>query len=74
MIESAQAKIKDLKGVTFEYVDDALARTEASISDALAQNEAAIRETLERVRNSRAQFNGLIAAQNKTAPAVIEDN
>ena len=74
MIEKAQAKIKDLKGVTFEYVDDALARTEASISDALAQNEAAIRETLERVRNSRAQFNGLIAAQNKTAPAVIEDN
>ena len=73
MIEKAQAKIKDLKGVTFEYVDDALGRTEASISEALAQNEASIRETLDRVRTARAQFNNLVAAQSKAAPAVIEE-
>jgi F0F1-type ATP synthase membrane subunit b/b' len=73
MIEKAQAKIKDLKGVTFEYVDDALSRTEASISEALSQNDASIRETLDRVRTARAQFNNLVAAQSKTAPAVIEE-
>ena len=73
MIEKAQAKIKDLKGVTFEYVDDALGRTEASISEALSQNDASIRETLDRVRTARAQFNNLVAAQSKAAPAVIEE-
>ena len=62
MIEKAQAKIKDLKGVT-----------EASISEALSQNDASIRETLDRVRTARAQFNNLVAAQSKAAPAVIEE-
>ena len=52
---------------------DALGRTEASISEALSQNDASIRETLDRVRTARAQFNNLVAAQSKAAPAVIEE-
>ena len=63
MIRAAQEKIKELKAVTNDYVDDALRRTEESIADALGQ-----------IRDSRARFNALVGAQNKPSnPAIIED-
>ena len=54
MIETAQNKIRELKGVTNDYVDDALARTEESIAEALSE-----------IRESRAKFSALVGAQNR---------
>ena len=51
---AAQNRIRELKGVTNKYVDDALRQTEQAISEAL--NE---------VRESRAKFNALVGSQNK---------
>lgn len=62
MVLVAQNKIKELKGVTNDYVDDALRRTEESIAEALGE-----------IRESRAKFNALVGAQNKANPAIIED-
>lgn len=62
MVLTAQNKIKELKGVTNDYVDDALRRTEESIAEALGE-----------IRESRAKFNALVGAQNKPNPAIIED-
>lgn len=67
MVQAAQDRIRELKGVTNNYVDDALKQTEQAISEAL--NE---------VKESRAKFNALVGAQNKAAkpasnPAIIED-
>ena len=67
MVQAAQDRIRELKGVTNNYVDDALKQTEQAIVEAL--NE---------VKESRAKFNALVGAQNKTAkpasnPAIIED-
>ena len=67
MVQAAQDRIRELKGVTNDYVDDALKQTEQAISEAL--NE---------VKESRAKFNALVGAQNKAAkpasnPAIIEN-
>ena len=67
MVQAAQDRIRELKGVTNNYVDDALKQTEQAISEAL--NE---------VKESRAKFNALVGAQNKAAkpapnPAIIEE-
>lgn len=65
MIQAAQDRIRELKGVTNDYVDDALRQTEQAISEAL--NE---------VKESRAKFNALVGQQNKAArpnPAIIEN-
>ena len=68
MIQAAQERIRELKNVTNDYVDDALKQTEQAISEAL--NE---------VQESRAKFNALVGAQNKAKkpapenPAIIED-
>ncbi len=67
MVQAAQDRIRELKGVTNDYVDDALKQTEQAIAEAL--NE---------VKESRAKFNALVGAQNKAAkatpnPAIIED-
>ena len=67
MVQAAQDRIRELKNVTNNYVDDALKQTEQAISEAL--NE---------VKESRAKFNALVGAQNKNAkpaptPAIIEE-
>ena len=67
MVQAAQERIRELKGVTNDYVDDALKQTEQAIAEAL--NE---------VKESRAKFNALVGAQNKAAkpapnPAIIEE-
>lgn len=63
MVQAAQNKIRELKGVTNDYVDDALRRTEESIAEALGE-----------IRESRAKFNALVGGQNKQPnPAIIED-
>ena len=62
MIKNAQAKIKELKQVTNEYVDDALRRTEESIANAL--NE---------IKASRSSFMALTNPQPKQPSPIIED-
>ena len=62
MIKNAQNKIKELKQVTNEYVDDALRRTEESITEAL--NE---------IKASRSSFMALTGAAPKQASPIIED-
>ncbi len=67
MVQAAQDKIRELKGVTNDYVDDALRQTEQAIAEALDE-----------VKESRAKFNALVGAQNRTNkpnpnPAIIED-
>ena len=67
MVQTAQEKIRELKNVTNNYVDDALRQTEQAIAEAL--NE---------VKESRAKFNALVGTQNKNSvpasnPAIIED-
>lgn len=67
MVQAAQDKIRDLKGVTNKYVDDALRQTEQAIAEALDE-----------VKESRAKFNALVGAQNRSNkpnsnPAIIED-
>ena len=67
MIQAAQDKIRELKSVTNNYVDDALRQTEQAIAEAFEQ-----------VKESRAKFNALVGTQNKNSvpasnPAIIED-
>lgn len=62
MIKEAQLKLKELRQVTNEFVDDALKRTEESISEALA-----------RVQDSRSKFNALTNPQEKKPSPIIED-
>ena len=67
MVQAAQERIRELKGVTNDYVDDALKQTEQAISEALNED-----------KESRAKFNALVGAQNKNAkpasnPAIIEN-
>ena len=63
MVRAAQDKIKELKQVTNDYVDDALRRTEEAVAEALSE-----------IRDSRSKFRALVnpqAARNNSA--IIED-
>lgn len=62
MIKGAQDKIRDLKQVTNDYVDDHLRRTEEEIANALAE-----------VRESRAKFRNLVNPQGKGNSPIIEE-
>lgn len=62
MIRSAQEKIKELKKVTNDYVDDALRTTEEAVAQSLAE-----------IRDSRARFRALVNPQVKNNTAIIED-
>ena len=62
MIKDAQEKIKELRRVTNEYVDDALKRTEEAMAQALSE-----------VKDSRAKFRALTNPQAKPASPIIED-
>lgn len=62
MIRNAQSKIKELKQVTNEYVDDALRTTEEAIAEALGQ-----------IRESRGRFRKLVNPQERSASPIIED-
>lgn len=62
MIKGAQDKIRDLKQVTNDYVDDHLRRTEEEIANALAE-----------VRESRAKFRALVNPQAKASSPIIEE-
>lgn len=62
MVRAAQEKIKELKQVTNDYVDDALRTTEEAVAQALAE-----------IRDSRAKFRALVNPQVKTNSAIIED-
>ncbi len=66
MVKAAQAKIKELKQVTNDYVDDALKRTEEAINGALSD-----------VRDSRNRLHQMNAAPNSRKPSapspIIED-
>lgn len=61
MIKAAQDKIKDLKQVTNEFVDDALRRTEDAIAEALSE-----------IRDSRAKFDVLSNPKKVELPIVEE--
>ncbi len=61
-LKNAQQKIKELRQVTNEYVDDAMRKTEDAIEKALAD-----------VKESHARFNSLTGMQAKPASPVIED-
>ena len=62
MIRTAQAKIKELKQVTNDYVDDSLKRTEEAIAEALGE-----------IRESRSRFRKLVSPQERAASPIIED-
>ena len=62
MILAAQDRIKELKEVTNDYVDDALRSTEESITEALSQ-----------VKETRGRFRALTAPQQQKNSAIIED-
>ena len=63
MIRAAQDKIKELKQVTNDYVDDSLRRTEEAVAEALSE-----------IRDSRSKFRALVNPQAaKTNSAIIED-
>ena len=62
MIRDAQDKIKELRKVTNEYVDDALRRTEEAITGALGD-----------IKDSRTKFRALTNPQAKPASPIIED-
>ena len=62
MIKAAQTKIKELRQVTNDYVDDAMKRTE----DAIAQSLGEIRE-------SRTKFRALVNPQAAKPSPIIED-
>ena len=54
LMKNAQAKIKELRQVTNDYVDDAMKRTEEALS-----------QSLDEIRQSRAQFKQAIREQQK---------
>ena len=58
MVRAAQDKIKELKKVTNDYVDDSLRRTEEAVAE---------------IRNSRSKFRALVNPQAKNNSAIIED-
>jgi cell division septum initiation protein DivIVA len=62
MIKNAQDKIKELRQVTNDYVDDALKRTEDAITEALGE-----------VKESRSRFRALTNPQAKPVSPIIED-
>ena len=62
MVRAAQDKIKELKKVTNDYVDDSLRRTEEAVAEALSE-----------IRNSRSKFRALFNPQAKNNSAIIED-
>ena len=64
MVRAAQEKIKELKQVTNDYVDDSLRRTEEAVAEALSE-----------IRDSRAKFRGLVNPQQapKQASPIIEE-
>ncbi|MBO2527320.1 MAG: hypothetical protein CW335_03955 [Clostridiales bacterium] len=63
MVRAAQEKIKELKQVTNDYVDDSLRRTEEAVAEALSE-----------IRDSRAKFRGLVNPQTpKPNTAIIEE-
>lgn len=62
MVRAAQDKIRELKQVTNDYVDDSLRTTEEAIAQALAE-----------VRDSRSKFRALVNPQAKANSAIIED-
>ena len=62
MVRAAQEKIKELKQVTNDYVDDAMKRTE----DAIAQS-------LSEIRESRTKFRALVNPQAAKPSPIIED-
>lgn len=65
MVRAAQEKIKELKQVTNDYVDDALRRTEEAVAQAMGQ-----------VRDARSQFRAITSSQGQKSAkssAIIED-
>ena len=62
MVRAAQDKIRELKQVTNDYVDDSLRTTEEAIAQALVE-----------VRDSRSKFRALVNPQAKANSAIIED-
>ncbi|MDR0890116.1 MAG: hypothetical protein LBM28_05690 [Oscillospiraceae bacterium] len=63
MVRAAQEKIKELKQVTNDYVDDSLRRTEEAVAEALSE-----------IRDSRSKFRALVSPQSVRAnSAIIED-
>ena len=62
LVRSAENKVRELKQVTNEFVDDALKNTERAISDALND-----------IRESRSKFRALVSPQSKQDSPIIED-
>ena len=62
MVRAAQEKIKELKQVTNDYVDDSLRRTEEAVAEALSE-----------IRDSRSKFRALVNPQARNNSAIIED-
>ena len=62
MVRAAQEKIKELKQVTNDFVDESLRRTEEAVSQALGE-----------VRDSRSKFRALVNPQARNTSAIIED-
>lgn len=61
MVRAAQEKIKELKQVTNDYVDDSLRRTEEAVAEALSQ-----------IRDSRSKFRAITTPQTRTTPTQTE--
>lgn len=62
MVRAAQEKIKELKQVTNDYVDDSLRTTEEAVAQALAE-----------IRDSLSKFRALVNPQTRNNSAIIED-
>ena len=62
MVRAAQDKIKELKKVTNDYVDDSMKRTEEAIAQALSE-----------IRESRSKFRALVNPQQAKPSPIIED-
>ncbi|MGM9639966.1 MAG: hypothetical protein ACI3V3_01205 [Faecousia sp.] len=62
MIQNAKDKIKELKQVTNDYVDDSLKHTEEAIAEALGE-----------IRETRSRFRKLANPQERSASPIIED-
>ena len=62
MVRAAQEKIKELKQVTNDYVDDSLRTTEEAVAQALAE-----------IRDSRSKFRALVNPQARNKSAIIVD-
>ena len=62
MIKAAQTKIKELRQVTNDYVDDSMKRTDDAIAQALSE-----------IRESRSKFRALVNPQQAKPSPIIED-